>query len=111
MDIIPFKEPSQWRQEIELSSVKYVMRFRWNATNEYWSMDLLDGNEDPIVVGVKIVNNWKILDQYSMTNLPDGDIVCQSMIGEFDKIQRYDMSNKTELLYYALGEIDALTQS
>ncbi len=41
MQIIPFKEPAQWQEQIELDAQTFVLSFRWNAMNEYWVMDIL----------------------------------------------------------------------
>jgi hypothetical protein len=108
VDIIPFKKPAQWRQEIELDGALFILRFKWNALNEFWTMDVLDGDENPIVYGVKVVVNWNLLEQYSKTEKPAGDILCQNIVGGFDKIQRYDMNRVAELVYYAQGELEAL---
>ena len=105
MEIIPFKEPAQWREQIELSGVIYILRFKWNALNQFWSMDVLNGNDEPIVYGVKIVVNWNLLEQYAMTDKPEGDIVCQNIVGGTEKIKREDMSTVAQLLYYATGEL------
>jgi hypothetical protein len=109
MEIIPFKTPSQWREQITLGNIPYILRFKWNALNEFWSMDVLDGDENFIVVGVKIVTNWNLLEQYSMLEKPLGDIICQNIIGGNGKIQRYDMNSTTELIYYALNELEELS--
>jgi hypothetical protein len=111
MQIIPFKEPSQWREQILIDNMIYNIRCKWNALNEYWTMDLLDSSDIPIVVGVKIVANYNLLQQYVMTAKPLGDIVCQSIIGSNEKIGRYDMSRATELIYFIQGELDELSAS
>ena len=107
MDIIPFKDPAQWREQIELDGETFILRFKWNALNEFWTMDVLNGDEDPIVYGVKIVVNWNLLEQYSMTDKPLGNIVCQNIVGGFQKLQRYDMNRIAQLIYYAQGELEA----
>jgi len=108
MDIIPFKEAAQWREQIELSGITYTLRFKWNAMNEFWSMDVLSGNDEPVIYGVKVVVNWNLLEQYAMTDKPAGDIVCQNIIGGTEKITRDAMSTVAQLLYYAFGELAIL---
>ncbi len=104
MQIIPFKEPSQWQQQIELGSQTFVLSFSWNAMNEYWVMDILTRDLVPIILGIKVVANYDLTAQYVTNGKPNGDIVCENIIGGQGKIQRYDMGDVTELIYYALGE-------
>lgn len=108
MEIIPFKNaPSQWQEQIRLDGQDYVLTFSWNALNEYWSMDILTRDLEPIVLGIKIVVNYNLTYPYVAEGIPPGDIVCQNLIGSDDKIQRYDMGDVTELIYYSVGEFSA----
>lgn len=108
MEIIPFNSaPSQWQQQIRLDGQDYVLAFTWNALNAYWSMDILTRDLDPLVLGIKIVVNYNLTYPYVAEGIPIGDIVCQNLIGGDAKIQRYDMGDVTELIYYTLGEFSA----
>lgn len=104
MQIIPFKEPSQWQEQIELGNQTFVLSFSWNAMNEYWVMDILTRDLVPLILGIKVVANYDLTAQYVTNGKPRGDIVCENIIGGQGKIQRYDMGEVTELIYYALGE-------
>ena len=104
MQIIPFKEPSQWQEQIELDNQTFILSFSWNAMNEYWVMDILTRDLIPIILGIKVVANYDLTTQYVVNNKPLGDIVCENIIGGQGKIQRYDMGEVTELIYYSLGE-------
>ncbi len=104
MQIIPFKEPSQWQEQIELDSQTFILSFSWNAMNEYWVMDILTRDLVPLILGIKVVANYDLTAQYVVNNKPSGDIVCENIIGGQGKIQRYDMGEVTELIYYSLGE-------
>jgi hypothetical protein len=104
MQIIPFKEPSQWQEQIELGSQTFVLSFSWNAMNEYWVMDILTRDLVPIILGIKIVANYDLTSQYVTNGKPSGDIVCENIIGGLGKIQRYDMGEIAELIYYTQGE-------
>jgi hypothetical protein len=104
MQIIPFKEPAQWQEQIELDNQTFVLSFRWNAMNEYWVMDILTRDLVPIILGIKVVANYNLTAQYVNDGKPTGDIVCQNIIEGEGKIQRLDMGEITELIYYSLGE-------
>lgn len=108
MQIIPFKTPAEWSEQIELDGVQYIFNFSWNALNEFWAMDIYTAEELPIILGIKIVPNYNLTFQYSEPNQPQGDILCQNIVNTQEEIGRYDMSQKFELIYYSVGELDAL---
>lgn len=110
MQIIPFKEPAAFQQQITLSSVIFLIYFRWNAMNQYWVMSIYDRNDQPILLGVKVVTNFNLTAQFeALAGMPVGDILCQNLLGLWDTIQRFDMGQTTEIIYYANGELQAVT--
>lgn len=108
MQIIPFKESASWQAQITLSNVIYILLFKWNAMNQYWVMSIYDRNSVPILLGVKVVTNYNLTEQFVVSGMPEGDIVCQNIIGEWTDVKRFDMGETTELIYYALNELEAL---
>jgi hypothetical protein len=109
MQIIPFKESASWQAQITLTGVIFILSFSWNAMNEYWTMSIYDRNDQPIVLGIKVVTNYNLTAQYAATpGMPQGDIICQNIIGQWTDIGRFDMGETTELIYYEPGELDSL---
>lgn len=127
MQIIPFKEPASWQAQITLTGVIFNLAFQWNALNKYWVMSIYSRNDDPILLGVKVVVNWNLTGQFVTVGMPAGDICCQNILGltqnttpsgetvftippeSFRKIERFDMGEVDELFYYEAGELEALT--
>lgn len=105
MQIIPFKGESKFEMQIEIDGVIYIIKIQWNSLNEYWSMSIYNRNDDPLILGVKVVNNYDLLSQYVIEGLPKGNLICQSVIDEWGKIGRFDMGQKSDLFYYSQGEI------
>ncbi len=126
MQIIPFKQPGAWEAQITLSGVIFILKFQWNALNEYWVMNIYNGNDEAVLLGVKVVINWNLTAQFVTVGMPTGDIVCQSVLGltqlvnsageivfeippaSFAKITRFGMGDVAELFYYEEGELEAL---
>ncbi len=112
MQIIPFKEPAAWQNQITLSSVIFLIYFRWNAMNQYWVMNIYDRNDTPILLGVKVVTNYDLTIQFAaILGMPAGDIVCQNIINEWIDIGRFDMGVTTELIYYEVGELQSVAEA
>lgn len=108
MQIIPFKESGAWKAQISLSSVIYILYFKWNALNKYWVMSVYDRSENPILLGVKIVTNYDLTQQFVILGMPPGHIICQNFLGKWDDIQRFDMGETTEIIYYENAELELL---
>lgn len=110
MQIIPFKQPAAFQEQITLDSTIFILYFRWNALNQYWIMNIYDRNDQPILVGVKVVNNFNLTAQFSaLPGMPKGDILCQNILGLWETIQRFDMGQTNEIIYYVSGELKVLT--
>ena len=109
MQLIPFKEPAQWNEQIQLGSTVYNITCQWNALNQHWTLDILTRDLEPLIVGVKIVVNYNLLAQYATFGLPPGDVVCQSIIQSFAKLGRFEMDRTAELVYYNPGEFVVTT--
>lgn len=105
MQIIPFSEPSQWSEQITLSGNIYLLEFKWNSLNKYWSMNIFNRNAEPIVLGIKVVTNYNLTAQYVADGMPTGQIFCQNIIQEWIDIGRFDMGKTTELIYYEAAEL------
>lgn len=105
MEIIPFREDTQFREEIELNNQTFILSFKWNALNEYWSMNIFDQNENPLVLGIKLVTQFNLTEQLVQSGMPNGNIVCQNIIGGFEKIKRNDMGLTNELVFYNAGQL------
>lgn len=107
MQIIPSNQATQYREEIDLDGTTYILTFAWNALNEYWSLSIYDRDLNPIVYGIKIVTQFNLTKQIVQSGMPLGDILCQNIVGLFEKIQRNDLGETNELVYYAEGELSA----
>ena len=108
MQIIPFKEPAAWQAQITLTNIIFNLYFRWNAMNQYWVMNIFDRDENPILLGVKVVTNYDLTRQFSaLTGMPPGDILDQNVTGSWADIQRFDMGQTNEIIYYEPNELTA----
>jgi hypothetical protein len=105
MQIIPFKTPGSWIMQISLTGQIFLLQFHWNALNAYWIMDILDANGNVIIYGIKVVPNFDLTAQFVIDNLPAGAIVCQNILGQWGDIERFDMGETCELIYYEPAEL------
>lgn len=50
--------------QISIFGILYNMRQLWNISHEYWSLDINDENNNPIINGIKLTSNIFLLQQY-----------------------------------------------
>ena len=105
MQIIPTYQATQYKEEIELEGTTYILTFQWNTLNEFWSLGIYTRDLVPVAVGIKIVTQYNLTRQIVQTGMPLGDILCQNIVGGFEKIMRNDMGETNELTYYTEGEL------
>lgn len=110
MQIIPFHDASQWKEQITLTGELFVFWFKWNALNAFWSMEIYNSSEEPLILGIKLVPSYPLIGNYAVFGLPQGEIICQNIVGTLSEIGRFDMSQKFELVYYEPGELEEIRQ-
>jgi hypothetical protein len=108
MQTIPFYDSSQWKEQLTLTNELFIFWFKWNALNEFWTMDIYNASEDPVVLGIKIVPSYPLIGNYAVLGLPKGEIICQNIVGTPQEIGRFDMSQKFDLVYYEPGELEQI---
>lgn len=62
-------------QALTLAGKKYLFTYSFNGRDERWRIDISLDNE-PVISGVKIMENQFLLDIYSLPNFDHGDLVC-----------------------------------
>lgn len=75
---------------IVIKRVMYYIRFTYNDTKDYWKVSLYDENENPIVVGVKIVPRFALNLFYPVIEFDKGIF---GVMSKLDRIGRNDFNN------------------
>ncbi len=73
-----------------LNGIAYLIRFTYNDTKEYWKFGLYTSQNEPILVGVKIVPNFPLNLFYGLSGLPKGIFGAMSKL---ERIGRQDFLN------------------
>ena len=66
----------RWKQSVDLSNVRYRLYFSWNTRMRSWFMSILDGDDNTLLGGVRLVPEIDLLAKYraSVPGLPSGII-------------------------------------
>lgn len=106
MIIIPTETDSpSYTQVITIGDAAYNVGFNWNEREGFWYMDIADANNAPIVVGIKLVANWNLTQQYKDSRLPDGFILCVDQSGSGRDPGRNDLGSRCVVTFIATNEL------
>lgn len=86
--------------QIELEGVLYGLSFSYNTRAGWWVMDILDVNEEPVLMGVRMITGWLMTERFVMEGKPPGDFFILDTSGKNEDPGQNDFGT-TKLLMYA----------
>jgi len=108
MLIIPFFTDSCFSQDIVLDAVPYHLRIYWNSRGAFWAIDVYDRDLNPLVMGIKIVNDYELFTNHPDRDLPPGLLLVVDYRGTDFDIAFDDFTNgNCDLVYIAEAELIA----
>lgn len=103
-EIIQWQDYPDFAQILRLSGELFTLRARWNSVREFWTIDLADKNDAPILIGQKLVFGVEYFARYRDPRLPPGSLFMIDAGGantETDRIGRNDIGTNAFLVYEA----------
>ncbi|MCA0980243.1 phage baseplate plug protein [Exiguobacterium aestuarii] len=91
-DLIPY------RFDITLGNSVYFMEFRYNRTFDFFTVDLLNEAEEPLVFGEPLVYGKQLFEDMDDIRFPVSRLVPLDLSGVESRIT-FDNLNKTVFLY------------
>ena len=95
--IIPFSDTASFSQQIVLDNEIFNMTINYNSSKEYWTMDLLDANNNEIFTNAKLTTGVSIGKRLGKSNQPKGDFIVIFDSGDTPK--RNDFNQNASLVY------------
>ena len=90
--------------QAELDGVLYTLGFSYNTRAGYWTMDIFDSNETPILVGIRVISGWLLTNRFVMAGLPPGDFLVYDTSGKNEDPLQADFGTTKILLYADASE-------
>lgn len=84
---------------ITLENTLYYLSFEWNERGNFWSMDILDQDQNYLVCGVRMVTNIDLLVRHKNPSLPKGVFMLLDTSGK-NLDPNADNFGLTVLLFY-----------
>jgi len=88
---------------IVLNGTAYMLRFSYNDTCDYWKFSLYTAQNDPIVLGIKIVPRFPLNVFYGVTSIPDGFF---AVLTKKDRVGRNDFKDGSAQFIFAPVKIE-----
>ncbi len=60
------------RMTTPLDGVRYTLRFYFSIREDCWHMDILDDNDAPLLMGLKLAPDINLTDRFAIENFPEG---------------------------------------
>lgn len=89
---------------VVLAGTAYLIRFTYNDTCDYWKFSLYNAQNEPIVLGIKIVPRFPLNVFYGVTKLPDGIF---GVMTKLTRIGRNDFLNGNAQFVFCPVEIES----
>lgn len=103
--LIPTSSDPDYEQVTTLDGTTYRLRFIWNQRSEFWTLNLYDVEGDPIVTGIKIVNDIDLLKRQTKDTIPPGAIVAIDTNDTGVPPGLEDLGSRILLVYYEESEL------
>jgi len=88
--------------DIDLGVQTYTMGFNYNETGDFFTCDLYfindDGEQEPLVLGEKLVLNVPLFDDFVGDNFPPTRLIPMDLSGQAERVTWYNLGN-TVFLY------------
>lgn len=86
-------------QDIILNQEIFKIQGFWNHSYNFWTLDLLDKDDDPIFLGQKVVLGVDFLKRITKLNKPAGSLLFVGNNKQIEGIQKNDIPLKARFLY------------
>lgn len=105
--IIPFDESSSYIQQTPLDGTTYIIKIVWNSRGGFWTISFYDLDNNPILLGIRIVQGVELLSQYRSYAIPSGELYAMDLSRDFSDIERDDFTGdrNLRLIYFAESEL------
>jgi len=89
---------------IELDGKVFAMQFEWLERSERWHLHLMQSDETPILMGIKLNINSDLLSQYTIAELPLGKMMLYDTSRKDAECGRNDLGSRCVLLYESIED-------
>jgi hypothetical protein len=104
--LIPTSAVPYYSQRVKLDGRDYLLRFAYNEREARWYLSLYDDEELPLVLGLKLMTNWELLQHYHADpRVPPGELWVMCLSGDESPptLSELGEGKRCELTYFDLN--------
>lgn len=104
--IIPvFPGEPLYKERIRLEGRDYILKFDWADREQRFYMSIMDQDENPLLMGVKIIPNWGLISRHHFNlGLPPGELIALDLEQGGAPPTMTDFGVRVRMFYYASTE-------
>jgi hypothetical protein len=102
--VIPTFTDPLYTQRTILDGKEYLFTFDWQDRSERWYLSIHSINEEPLILGIKIVANWPLLRKFPKDGrIPAGELVAVDFAESGEPPGLLELGTRVQLHYYEEG--------
>lgn len=91
-------------QTTDIDGTEYRVRLDWNERTASWYLSLYDADENPLLLGRKVLNRFSVLDGFSYKAVPQGVLVSFDK-STIEKPNRDELGGSAQLAFLRNDEL------
>jgi hypothetical protein len=85
--------------DVTLSGSVYRFTLQWNGRGGFWTMDISDTSDNPLITSLRLTASWELISQFGNPLLPAGNLYCVDMGGLDVDPTDTDLGTRVLLVY------------
>lgn len=108
MEQIPTFDTASFSEEVTLDDEQFRLAFHYNTRGDFWVMDIMDRDSNPLAMGIKVVASHELIRRYRYKAIPPGALSTADPADSYLRVGRDDLPNRVALVYLTEAEHAAL---
>lgn len=85
--------------DVDLSGKLYRLALAWNTRAAWWTLDIADDADTPLVTGIRLVADTELIRLFALDALPPGSLYCVDTSGQGVDPTDTDLGSRVILVY------------
>lgn len=108
VQLIPVRSGIAYQsQKTRLDGRDYILRFSFNEREARWYLAIFDEEETPLLAGIKLVSNWKLLRfHHHDPRVPPGELMAIDLTGDNSPpgLDDFGIDKRVTLTYFTADD-------
>lgn len=102
---IPLFDNPYYTINIKVDGVVLFLTFKWSTREQSWYFSVFDGDNNPLMIGIKLMPFADLTLKHPNTKMPPGVLYCVSITSDLSPPGRFDLSERIKLYYLTASDL------